>query len=46
MEIPNFCVDEYKDEINMVEWLRMVKEFSMTPSREFIFFLVKIGSSG
>jgi hypothetical protein len=29
MSIPNFCGDEEKDEINPMEWLRMVKEDRM-----------------
>jgi chromosome segregation ATPase len=38
MEIPKFIGDEDKDEINPMEWLRMVKEYGMTPSRERIYF--------
>jgi hypothetical protein len=38
MEIPQFTGDEDKDEINPMEWLRMEKEYDMTPSRKNIFF--------
>jgi hypothetical protein len=38
MEIPKFTGDEDKDEINPMEWLRMVKEYDMNPSRESNYF--------
>jgi hypothetical protein len=31
MEIPNFSGDEDKDEINPMEWLRMIKETDLSP---------------
>jgi hypothetical protein len=34
----NLLRNEDKDEINLVEWLRMVKEYGMTPLRESIKF--------
>jgi hypothetical protein len=33
MEILEFTGDEYKDEINPMEWLRLVKEYNMTHSK-------------
>ena len=30
MEIPKFTGDEDKDEINPMEWLRLVREYNMT----------------
>jgi hypothetical protein len=33
MKIPQFTGDKDKDEINPMEWLMMVKEYDMTPSR-------------
>ena len=45
MEIPKFTGDEDKDEINPMEWLRLVKEYNMTPSKESFFFM-KLGSGG
>jgi hypothetical protein len=38
MEIPKFTGDEDKDEINHVEWLRMVKEHCKTPFLESLKF--------
>jgi hypothetical protein len=38
MEIPHFYRDKYEDKINLMEWLRLVKESGMNPSREIIFF--------
>jgi hypothetical protein len=46
MEIPKFTGDEDKDEINPMEWLRLVKEYGMNPSRKEYIFLVKLGSGG
>jgi hypothetical protein len=46
MEIPKFTGDEDKDEINPMEWLRLVKEYDMTPSKKKIIFLVNLGSGG
>jgi hypothetical protein len=36
MEIPKFIEDEDTYEINLVEWLRMVKEHCKTPFWEFL----------
>jgi len=33
MKIPQFTGDKDKDEISPMEWLMMVKEYDMTPSR-------------
>jgi hypothetical protein len=33
MEIPEFTRDEDKDEINPIEWLRLVKEYNRNPSK-------------
>jgi hypothetical protein len=41
MEIPQFTGDEDKDEINPMQWLRMAKEYDMTPSREINYFFGK-----
>jgi hypothetical protein len=38
MEIPHFYGDEYKDEINPMEWLRMVMDCGRNPSRESNYF--------
>jgi hypothetical protein len=38
MELPNFIGDEYKDEINTMEWLRLVKDYNMTPRKERDYF--------
>jgi hypothetical protein len=38
MAIPKFTGDEDKDEINPMEWLRMVKEYDMNPSNKKLFF--------
>jgi hypothetical protein len=39
MAIPRFTGDEDKDEINPMEWLRMVKEYDKTPFwKELIFW--------
>ena len=38
MAIPQFTRDEDKDEINPMEWLRMEKEYDMTPSRTKHYF--------
>jgi hypothetical protein len=38
MKIPHFYGDEDKDEINPMEWLRMVKESGKNPSRERNYF--------
>jgi hypothetical protein len=38
MEIPQFIEDEDNVEINPMEWLRMEKEYDMTPSREINYF--------
>ena len=38
MEIPKFTGDEDKHEINHMEWLRLIKEYSMTPSKEINYF--------
>jgi hypothetical protein len=46
MEIPKFTRDEDKDEINPMEWLRLVKEYNMTPRKEIDFFFMNIGSGG
>jgi hypothetical protein len=29
--MPNFTGDEYKDEINLEEWLRMLKKIDLSP---------------
>jgi hypothetical protein len=34
MEIPKFIGDEDEDEINLMEWLRLVKEYGMDPLEE------------
>jgi len=34
MEIPEFTRDGDKDKINVMEWLKFVKECDMNPSRE------------
>ena len=38
MEIPKFTGDEDKDEINPMEWLRLVKEYNMNPTKERDYF--------
>jgi hypothetical protein len=38
MEIPKFTGDEDKDEINPMEWLRMVKEHCNNPFKESLKF--------
>jgi hypothetical protein len=38
MEIPKFTEDEDKEEINPMEWLRMVKEHNMTPREARYYF--------
>jgi hypothetical protein len=38
MTIPNFCGEEDKDEINLVEWLRTIKENGKTPLEESDYF--------
>jgi hypothetical protein len=38
MEIPKFTGDEDKDEINPMEWLRLVKEYDRNPFWENLFF--------
>jgi hypothetical protein len=38
MEIPNFTRDEDKDEINYMEWLRLVKESGRNTSRSSNYF--------
>jgi hypothetical protein len=38
MTIPKFTGDEDKDEINPMEWLRLVKEFNMTPTEAIDYF--------
>ena len=39
MEIPKFTGDEDKDEINPMEWLKLVKEYNMnhTKARDYFF---------
>jgi hypothetical protein len=39
MEIPNFIGDEDKDEINLEEWLRMVKNKGFSPFGASLGFL-------
>jgi hypothetical protein len=47
MKIPQFTGDEDKDEINHMEWLRLVNEYDMTPLiTKKHFFLVKLRSGG
>jgi hypothetical protein len=40
MGIPKFIGDEDNDEINPMEWLRLVKEYNMTAmkERDYIFY--------
>ena len=38
MEIPKFTGDEDKDEINPMEWLRLVKQYNMTLIKERDYF--------
>jgi hypothetical protein len=38
MEIPKFLGYGDKDETNPMEWLRLVKQYDMTPSREINYF--------
>jgi hypothetical protein len=38
MEIPKFTGDEDKDGINPMEWLRLIKQYNMTPRKEIYYF--------
>jgi hypothetical protein len=38
MVIPKFTGDEDKGEINPMEWLRLVREYGMNPSRVGTYF--------
>jgi hypothetical protein len=38
MAIPRFTRDEYKDETNPMEWLRMSREYCKTPFLEILKF--------
>ena len=38
MEIPKFTGDEDKDEINPMKWLRLIKEYNMTPTKARYYF--------
>jgi hypothetical protein len=46
MEIPEFIGDEDKDEINHMEWLRLVKEYDRNPLTTIFYLLVKLESGG
>jgi hypothetical protein len=45
-EIPRFIGDEDKDEINLMEWLRMVKKYCKTPFWASLNFMVNLASGG
>jgi hypothetical protein len=38
MVLPRFTRDEDKYEINLMKWLRMVKEYGLSTLREIIYF--------
>jgi hypothetical protein len=44
MTIPHLYGDGDKDETNPMEWLRMIKEYGMTPLREITYFLGEAGN--
>jgi hypothetical protein len=46
MAIPNFSGDEDKDEINPIEWLRMIKKINLKPLWKVFIFMVKLLSGG